>query len=364
MKKWHKISLFSCFGCVAAAGVCVVALLGLAFVASLALQPTPVGNVSATLPPHATVDVTDVDRFRNDLMLSPYWKVEKYRAGEFVARARTVAPPWTSQSKGRFLFDFMTDPERPLPEEYKLQNEGIETALAFSDISIRVVFGKPDSREVAIASPGGTVNATIFGSGNGLGPNSTSEVPLPLSRHHEVYAVVRERGADPTRAATFAIIPALMQEMARLAALPATYRVDTVYAPFFDTFFADSHEGGELKQFPGPQDRDTLCGLLRSQPGTEYSGVNIKISHPTICPGEGTRRSSRLQKAEYLGVPHQPGDLLFFLIDDNAVYLSGTHNKRYGTFSGSQSFKGVVEVLNAGGSVLLEGTGNFKGWER
>jgi hypothetical protein len=55
---------------------------------------------------------------------------------------------------------------------------------------------------------------------------------------------------------------------------------------------------------------------------------------------------------------------VFFLIEDNAVYLNNKYNKQFGTFTGSGSFDGTLEVLNGEGITLLKTTDKFKGWER
>ena len=94
-------------------------------------------------------------------------------------------------------------------------------------------------------------------------------------------------------------------------------------------------------------------------------GVNIKISHQKYCGGEGTRSSSRKQKAEYLGTPSdRERDRLFFLIEDNAVYLKHPFNAEFGTFSGSGSFEGTLEILDAGYKPIITTKDQFKGWER
>ncbi len=129
-------------------------------------------------------------------------------------------------------------------------------------------------------------------------------------------------------------------------------------------FFTSPLKDAEIKRVPGIQDRDTFYGYCRAQPETTYAGINIKISHPVYCPDEGTRKHSRLEKAEYLGMPYQEGDVLFFLMRDNAVYLSGEYDKRFGTFTGTESVEGDVEVLNDQEKVLLKTKGQFKGWQR
>ena len=63
-------------------------------------------------------------------------------------------------------------------------------------------------------------------------------------------------------------------------------------------------------------------------------------------------------------MPYHENDLVFFLIEDNAVYLSGDYDQRFGTFTGKESFDGTIEVLNDKGAVLLKTTDKFKGWQR
>lgn len=77
-----------------------------------------------------------------------------------------------------------------------------------------------------------------------------------------------------------------------------------------------------------------------------------------------SKSPSYLPSLAYLGKPYLDDDIVFFLIEDNAVYLSQEHNKRFGIFTGKESFEGDLELLNGQGSVLLETTGNFKRWER
>ena len=166
------------------------------------------------------------------------------------------------------------------------------------------------------------------------------------------------------RKTTFAKVTPVMQELARIASSPETYRTEDRYSPFFKLFFIHPLKDQEIKRFPGIQGRDTFYGYLRAKPDTSYAGVNIKISHPVYCPGEGTRKHSRLQKAEYLGIPYHEGDMLFFLLEDNAVYLAGEYTQRFGWFSGKESFEGTLEVLNDGGTVLLKTADRFRGWER
>ena len=103
---------------------------------------------------------------------------------------------------------------------------------------------------------------------------------------------------------------------------------------------------------------------MRAKPDTSYKGVNIKISHPQYCPNEGTRESSRLRKAEHLGKPYLDGDVVFFMIEDNAVYLPREYDDRFGIFTGKESFEGDLELLNDREQVLLKTKDMFKGWQR
>ena len=120
----------------------------------------------------------------------------------------------------------------------------------------------------------------------------------------------------------------------------------------------------EMAILPGDQDHHTLYGYFRAKAGTSYNGINIKISHPVYCPDEGTRKYSRLEKAEYCGVPYQDKDVVFFLIEDNAVYLSSPYDQRFGTFTGKERFDGNLQVLNDAGAALLTKIDKFKAWQQ
>lgn len=71
------------------------------------------GHLSA-LP---AINVSEPDRFLNDLKLSPLWKVEKERDGSFIAKARSIGQDWPSDGEGRFLFEFMAQGEKNLPKD-------------------------------------------------------------------------------------------------------------------------------------------------------------------------------------------------------------------------------------------------------
>ena len=80
-----------------------------------------VNKTTGTLPQIPTVNVADSDRFLNDLKLSPFWKVEKNDKGSFVAKARSIAEDWPADEIGSFLFEFMADPNRQLPPDYRIR---------------------------------------------------------------------------------------------------------------------------------------------------------------------------------------------------------------------------------------------------
>jgi hypothetical protein len=120
----------------------------------------------------------------------------------------------------------------------------------------------------------------------------------------------------------------------------------------------------DIRREPGIQDRDAFYSCFQAQPGVSYEGINIKISHQEYCGGECTRDFNRLDKAEYLGRPYYDHDLLFFRIEDNAVYLKPGYDELYGTFSGNKSFQGLLEISNDHHAVLYAAELLFKGWER
>ena len=324
-----------------------------------------VHEATGILPVFTEIDVTMPARFLNDLMLSPFWKVERERDGSFIAMARSIGHDWSSDEDGMFLFEFMANPNRDLPKDYRLYNRYLSGNRTFSSFQITVVFQKPDMARVILGKSGRKIVIPVYESyETKIGPNSSSDLAIQLSNKHEIYAIFHEQGSDPERRTTFAKVLPAMRELSYLAGSLETYKAEKRYEEFFKRFFPAPLKDEEVKRFPGIQDRDAFYGYFRARPKTSYAGVNIKISHPIYCPDEGTRKYSRLQKAEYLGVPYQDGDVLFFLIEDNAVYLSGKYDERFGTFTGTESFEGDLEILNNDGVVLLKTKGQFKGWQR
>jgi hypothetical protein len=363
MQHQRKFTLCGC-GALVFAGLLVL-WGGDLFARDSVFESKKVCEATGTLPDLPKIDVSHPDRFFNDLMLSPLWKVEKARDGSFVAYARSVSRPWPSDGKGAFLFELMARPNRERPEGGQIHNAYLEGNETFSTFQITVVNRKPDLARIALGASGKRVTLPVYESyERKIGPNSTSELAVRLSREHEIYVVLLEQGADPARKTTFAKILPTLRELAGLAETKGTYRVAKRYEAFFRSFFTFPLKDKEIRRFPGIQERDTFYGYFRARPKTRYAGINIKISHPVYCTDECTREHSRLQKAEYLGKPYEEGDLLFFLIEDNAVYLSEKYDQRFGIFTGRESFKGIVEVLNDGGEVLLKSTGLFRGWQR
>jgi hypothetical protein len=325
-----------------------------------------VHEATRNLPAFPTIDVAATDRFLNDLMLSPLWKVEKERGGTFIAKARSILPDRPlDETSGQFLFEFMATPGKNLPKDYRIRDEYLEGQKTFSSFQIHIVFRKPDLARVALGKSGQKASLEIYESyEKEIGPNSSSELAIKLSSQHEIYVILHEQGADPARNTTFAKLLPTLVEIAGLADATEKYRVEERYRAFFSLFFKPPLNDQEIKRFPGSQDRDTFYGYFRVKPGTSYNGMNIKISHPIYCPEEGTRKYSRLEKAEYSGVPYYQKDIVFFLIEDNAVYLSDVYDQRFGTFTGKESFDGTLEVMNEKGAVLLQTTEKFKGWQR
>jgi len=325
-----------------------------------AFTPKKVHDATGTLPNLPKIDVSEPDRFLNDLMLSPLWKVGKEPDGSFIAKARSVGPEWPSDGEDSFLFEFMPGADKDLPRDYRIYNGYLDGDKTFSSFRVTVLFQPPDLTRVTVGESGRKVTLGVYESYE----TKISGLAIKLSTQHDIYVVLHEHGADLGRKTTFAKALPTMRELAGIADGPKTYRVEERHAPFFKLFFSTPLKDEEIKRFPGIQDCDTFYGYLRAKPDTSYAGVNIKISHPVYCPDEGTRKSSRLQKAEYLGTPYQDGDIVFFLIEDNAVYLSGEYDQRFGTFTGGESFEGTLEILNEKETVLLKTTGQFKGWQR
>ncbi len=352
-------------GCGTVIFIGILALFGGFFYLRHTFEEMKVHEATLKLPDLPKVNIAEPERFLNNLMLSPLWKVEKVRDGSFIAIARSIGQDWASDGEGLFLFEFMAEQNSNLPKDYRIHNRYLDGDKTFSSFRITVVFQKPDLVSISPGESGQKVTIPVYESFETMiGPNSSSDLAIKLSRQHEVYVVLHEQGSDPYRMTTLAKILPTMQELASLASAPETYRVEEHYAAFFKTFFTPPLKAEGIKRFPGLQDRDTFYGYFRAKPGTSYAGVNIKISHPIYCPVEGTREYSRLQKAEYLGKPYQEGDLLFFLIEDNGVYLSGEYDQRFGTFTGKESFEGNLEVLNDKEVILLKTKGQFKGWQR
>lgn len=73
-----------------------------------AMESRQVGVASISIPAVSLGKIRNVEKILNDLKLSPFWKVEKDREGDFVAMARSVVAenPFDETEKA-FLFEFM-----------------------------------------------------------------------------------------------------------------------------------------------------------------------------------------------------------------------------------------------------------------
>ena len=349
--------------------LCLLAILCLCMSCGAPYTREKVHEVTGRLPEFPEIDVADPDRFLNDLKLSPLWRVEKERDGAFIATARTINPgnPFDLTS-GVFLFELMRMKDKILPKDYRIRNRSLKiykSFTSFTSFDVIVVFQKPSDSEIAFGESSQNATLGVYESyEEKIGPNSSSDLAVKLSSQHHIYVILSEQGADPTRSTTFTKLPLVLRELADIAASPEQYCVEERYEAFFKLFFRPPLKDQELKRLPGIQGRDTFYGYFRALPNTIYSGINIKISHPVYCPDEGTRKHSRLQKAEHLGTPHHDNDVLFFMIEDNAVYLSEQYTKQFGWFTGTNSFDGTLEILNEEGAVLLKTTDKFRAWER
>jgi hypothetical protein len=355
MKKLEWSGMFLAIGLFSLCGSCLAGL-----------GSNKVAEVSMTLPDLPEINIKNADKFLNDLKLSPYWMVRK-RIGTDVAIARCVEPenPFDVSEK-EFLFEFMTRKNPKLAEGQIINNNVIHGDMnVFFTFSVKVVFRKPTDSEICFGSRGKNITLRIYDlSQKKIGSNSHSLLGIKLSDTNNIYLVLWEQGKDQSRKTTLQKLTTAMREIKRISELPDKYLVTETYKPFMTMLFQPPRGEHGLGRFPGLQDRDIFYGYFKTKLNTSYEGINIKISHPVYCPDEGTRKSSRLGKAEYAGKPYFEGDMVFFLIEDNAVYLPDSYNKLFGTFSGNSSFAGTLEVLNREGVVLLKTTERFKGWER
>ncbi len=296
-------------------------------------------------------------------MLSPYWKVEKEKADHFRARARALSFEYGNT----LLFDFEEERISKIPDGYKISNRYMRGGASDSIFTVDIVFhDSPRVADLNIYHKGEPTILDVYERyANEIGLNSYSTLMFELSSSHNIYLLVREQGDDLDRKITFEYIPKILGEIERINGLPADYSVKQTYSEFFQLVFDKIEEDELIRRHRGLQDRDTFFGYFQASEDVTYEGINIKISHPVFCDGECTRASSRLRKAEYLGVPYRPQDILFFQIEDNAVYLAKEeYDQKYGTFSGDERFEGNLIVTNDRGIVVYETTDYFKGWER
>ncbi len=345
----------------------IVALLALCLLScDVQFRAKEVARVETTVPALEDVKIVDATRFLNDLKLSPFWKVEQDRDGSLVAKARSIGPENRfGYGSSEFLFKFIQDKRKALGE-LRINNDYLRGDELFSSFSAMVVFGSLPKMGVTLIKGGEKTSVPVHESYDSkIGPNSSSQVAIRLSDDQDVFLVVYEQGSDPKRATTWKMLPAIVNELKNVASLPKEYLVIEQYSELFSLLFQDTKPDHRIQRLSGMQDRDTFYGFLKPTGEWNLEGINIKISHPVYCGGEGTRESSRKQKAEYLGAPSdREKDRLFFLIEDNAVYLKQPYNADFGTFSGSKSFEGTLEIIDGGGKSIVTTKDQFKGWER
>lgn len=362
--------------------------------------PEKIDTTIVTVPLDSNLNIKDKSKFLNNLMLSPYWSVTKDSRGDYEATARTVSCNiFTDKNPDLFLFEYIRKSVNVSISEIIIKNDGISNHMpmhidlssvldsgdeqknidehggyikklddknSFFQFSVSIVFRRPSKREISIGKLGKKTKLSIYNifSGEEIGNNSYSTLAIKLSKSEDIYAIFYEQGKDLERITTESNVPLVLNELKLLANSAEKYYAKEKYSSFYNQLFSDCKSKKCLRRYPGIQDRDTFYGYLKTDNAKNYMGVNIKVSHPVFCPVEGTRKLSRLRKAEYLGNPYFNDDLLFFLISDNAIYLSSKYDERFGTFTGNESFEGNIEILNIDDEILLESKGYFKGWQR
>ena len=326
-----------------------------------------VASISKEISGLPEINIESSGKFLNDLKLSPFWKVERDREGNFYAVARSLSSsdPFLEPNPNQFLFTFMKLDRPLLPKDYTVRNAYLDGNEDYSTLSAKIVFRQPIDKTIAYYVAGTDIKLDIYESyEKTIGPNSFSKLAIKLDADKDIYMIVREQGKDRKRKTTFNILPELLEHIKDISQFPIQYRTSEKYKKFYDTFFPSPDKDIDMWRFPGTQGRDMFYGYFISQSNLSYEGINIKISNQEYCDGECTRDYSRLDKAEYLGRPHYDNDKLFFSIEDNAVYLSAEHDKEFGYFSGNNKFEAEIEILNDESEILYKTKGMFTGWER
>lgn len=344
-------------------GVWALTLL-LGFFAACKKKPTVLTHVLTHAPISLpSVDIADPAIFLENLSISPYWKVEKTPEGQFTATARGIHLRLPDRPKvGAFLFEAFSDEGKAPPRRYELHNGGYEGEGEVGRFWARIIFKNPDTDKVDLLRPQEDVSLRIVNVGQDyIGPGSISTLAIRLGGISPIYLLVGEMGTDKERLETFRKIPLLMEEINRLARLPRHYSTLHQYSHFYRSIFGEKYKAYRVRRAPGIQGRDTFYGYFRYDPNFTYDGINIRISNPTYCNGECTRKKDRLAKAEYSGKAHFPGNPLFFLLDENTVYIGEEHLADYGWETGKKKFSADIDILNAQGHALYEGRGLFTG---
>lgn len=330
-------------------------------------------SVNLESPTVELAKIRNKDRFLRNLKLSPLWKVNQLREGTkgvgFVAHARSLEKsPFCKKGENSFVFAIQALKNIKLLPDHTIDNHylhGCEKEDVFIS-SISIVFGKLQKKS-NLGEFNKKFKLDIYQmayADKNMSGNYYSTLAYKLSDNDDIYLVLYEQGLDLKRSQTIANLQSAIKQVVFIENLPEKYMVKDVYSDFLKFISKGDYEQDKLLRFQGVQERDHFGGIITTKSGISYEGINVKISHDKICGGECTREFSRLQKAEYLGEPYQIGDKLFYLIEDNAIYVKGDHNQEHGIFEGNSSFEANLEVFNENGVVLQKTQQQFKGWQR
>lgn len=284
------------------------------------------------------------DGILDELKRSPLWSVS---GG--VAALRSVTP---QGGEPVLVTEWLDQGAPPISQ---IHNGAIRQGNAVMSLSVKVTSEPP---EEPAATLGGSAPLPITaGYADGV-PDGYSESTLWVVLGEGLWLQVAEQSPDPHRAATKAAVEGAVAALTRAAAGRGQPARD-LYAPFFSAVGG----AGTLLRYEGLQSRDTLGAVFVAEAGRRYDGVMVRVFDEAVCGGECTRGWQQERKAEQLGAP-PPGDLVFALVEDNAVYLSGEADERYGIFTGSESFEAEIRWTDAGGAPLASERGLFRGWQR
>jgi hypothetical protein len=297
-------------------------------------EPKIVGRINEKINVEK-INIEDQEKFLNDLQLSPFWSVNKDNTS-----ARLILRTWLENS------DFSS------------------WNWIVSDITVEIFFWKPKNISVRTGEELNIYDNGYFDE-TGVTNNSYSNLLLKLSNSNEIYLNIREQWSNVSRKKTFEILPKLIKEIKNIITLPYIYKTEDIYKDFYLSKFENLEKNFQIKRIEWLQDRDTFYWYFRTNSWVSYDWINIMISHDKYCGWECTKKSDRLWKSENIWKTYFNNDLVFFYIDDNAVYLSSyEYDELFWTFSWKWSFVADIEILNSENKVLYKWTDNFKWWER